>query len=77
MGHEYTMRRGARHSSEKAYEIFSEQKDLTGFLMDFSLRQKDFCQRCTRFLGVRCPSQCDNVIEARRPDIVIIDKKEN
>ena len=28
--------RGALHSSEKAYEIFSEQKDLNGFLMDFS-----------------------------------------
>ena len=28
--------RGALHSLEKAYEIFSEQKDLYGFLMDFS-----------------------------------------
>ena len=27
--------RGALHSLEKAYEIFSEQKDLYGFLMDF------------------------------------------
>ena len=28
--------RGALHSLEIAYEIFSEQKDLHGFLMDFS-----------------------------------------
>ena len=48
--------RGALHSLEKAYEIFSEQKDLYGFLMDFSGKQKDFCQRCTRFFGVKCPS---------------------
>ena len=48
--------RGALHSLEKAYEILSEQKDLKGFLMDFSWKQKDFCQRCTRFLGVKCPS---------------------
>ena len=40
----------------KAYEIFSEQKDSYGFLMDFSSKQKDFCQRCTRFFGVKCPS---------------------
>ena len=30
------MARGAIHSLEKAYEIFSQQKDLYGFLMDFS-----------------------------------------
>ena len=29
-------KRGALHSLEIAYEIFSEQKDLHGFLMDFS-----------------------------------------
>ena len=28
--------RGVLHSLEKAYEIFSEQKDLYGFVMDFS-----------------------------------------
>ena len=28
--------RGAIHLLEKAYEIFSEQKDSYGFLMDFS-----------------------------------------
>ena len=28
--------RGALHSLETAYEIFSKQKDLYGFLMDFS-----------------------------------------
>ena len=28
--------RGVLHSLENAYEIFSEQKDLYGFLMDFS-----------------------------------------
>ena len=48
--------RGAFHSFEKAYEIFSEQKDFYGFLMDFSCKQKDFCQRRTRFFGVKCPS---------------------
>ena len=44
--------RGAFHSFEKAYEIFSEQKDFYGFLMDFPCKQKDFCQRRTRFFGV-------------------------
>ena len=48
--------RGAFHSFEKAYEIFSEQKDFYGFLMDFPGKQKDFCQRRTRFFGVKCPS---------------------
>ena len=43
------MFRGALHSLEKAYESFSEQKDLCGSLMDFSRKQKDFCERCTRF----------------------------
>ena len=33
---DYCCSRGALHSLEKAYEIFSEQKDLYGFLMDFS-----------------------------------------
>ena len=31
-----TLDRGALHSLKMAYEIFSEQKDLQGFLMDFS-----------------------------------------
>ena len=53
----YTNLRGAFHSFEKAYEIFSAQKDFYGFLMDFSGKQKDFCQRRTRFFGVKCPSQ--------------------
>ena len=48
--------RGAIHSFEKAYEIFSEQKDSYGFFMDFSCKQKDFCQRRTRFFGVTRPS---------------------
>ena len=48
--------RGAFHSFEKAYEIFPAQKDFYGFLMDFSGKQKDFCQRRTRFFGVKCPS---------------------
>ena len=49
---EEMMVRGALHSLELAYEIFSEQKDLLGFLRDFSSKQKDFCQRCTRvFVG--------------------------
>ena len=48
--------RGAFHSIEKAYEIFAEQKDFYGFLMDFSCKQKDSCQRRTRFFGVKCPS---------------------
>ena len=48
--------RGAFHSFEKAYEIFSEQKDFYGFLTDFTCKQKDFCQRRTRFFGVKCPS---------------------
>ena len=51
--------RGAFHSFIKAYEIFSEQKDFYGFWMDFSSKQKNFCQRRTRFFGVKCPSvQC-------------------
>ena len=54
--HSHRSTRGALHSLEKAYEIFSEQKDLYGFLMDFSGKQKDFCQRCTRVFGVKCPS---------------------
>ena len=41
---------------KKRTRFFSEQKDLYGFLIDFSWKQKDFCQRCTRFLGVKCPS---------------------
>ena len=24
--------------------------------MDFCCKQKDFCNRCTRFFGVKCPS---------------------
>ena len=47
--------RGAFHSFEKAYEIFSEQRDFYGFLMDFSCKQNDSCQRRTRFFGVKCP----------------------
>ena len=42
---------------KKRTRFFSGQKDLYGFLMNFSLKQKDFCQRCTRFLGVKCPSE--------------------
>ena len=41
---------------KKGTRFFSEQKYLYGFLMDFSWKQKDFCQRCTRFLEVKCPS---------------------
>ena len=48
--------RGAFHSFKKAYEIFSQQKDFYGFLVDFSCKQKDFCQRRTKFFGVKCPS---------------------
>ena len=47
---------GAFHSFQKAYEIFSEQRDFYGFLMDFSCKLRDFCQRRTRFFGVKCPS---------------------
>ena len=53
--------RGAFHSFEKAYEIFSEQKDFYGFLMDFSCKQKDSCQRLTGFFGVKCPSVTSNL----------------
>ena len=42
--------------SKKRTRFFSEQKDFYGFLMDFSSKQKDFCQRRTRFFGVKCPS---------------------
>ena len=41
----------------KSVRDFSEKKDLYGFLMEFSRKQKDFCQRCTRFLGVKRPSE--------------------
>ena len=48
---------GARGISliRKSVRDFSEQKDFDGFLMDFFLKQKDFRQRCTRFLGVNAP----------------------
>ena len=55
----HASRRGAFHSFEKAYEIFSEQKDFYGFLMDFSCKQRNFGQRRTRFFGVKCPSPQD------------------
>ena len=47
--------RGALHSLEKAYEIFLEQKNIYGFLMDFSWKQKDFCRRYKRFFGSEMP----------------------
>ena len=35
----------------KRVRDFSEQKDFRGFLIDFSLKQKDFWWRCTSSLG--------------------------
>ena len=67
--------RGAFHSVEKAYEIFAEQKDFYGFLMDFSCKQKDFCQRRTRFFGVKCPSfgPCLSLsLHSKEPGIVTL-----
>ena len=47
--------RGAFHSCESAYEILSEQKDFLRIFDGFFLKQKDFCQRCTRFFGSEPP----------------------
>ena len=48
--------RGISLLQKKRTRFFSEQNDFYGFLMDFSSKQKDFCQRRTRFFGVKCPS---------------------
>ena len=58
----YQGKRGAFHSFENAYYIFSEQKDLYGFLMDFSSKQKDFCQKCTKFFGSEIPLEGKNLL---------------
>ena len=47
--------RGVYHSSEKVYEIFENNGIFRDFLKNFSWKQKDFCQRCTRFLESDTP----------------------
>ena len=38
--------------------------------MDFSSKQKDFCQRRTRFFGVKCPSVYERAIQSRYPRVI-------
>ena len=40
---------------QEAFEIFQNRRILFGFWKEFPRKQKDFCQKCTRFLGVKCP----------------------
>ena len=46
--------RGAVHPLEKAYEIFLEQRNLFGFLMDFS-RKKGFLPKVYEIFGSEKP----------------------
>ena len=52
-----TIGRGAFHLLERAYEIFSRQKDFYGFWMDFFGNKRIFAKSVRDFLGVKCPSQ--------------------
>ena len=44
--------RGSFHVLEKSYEIFLEQKDFYGFLVEFSWKQENLSQMCARYLGM-------------------------
>ena len=49
--------RGVIHSFDKAYQIFSQQKDSNGFFDGFFLKIKGFLQNVYEiFLGVKCTS---------------------
>ena len=50
----FTIKRGALHSLEKAYAVFSEEKDLYVFLMDFLENKRIFAK------GVRSYNPCLN-----------------
>ena len=47
--------RAAFHFFERAYDIFSEEKDFYGYLVNFSRKQNDFWQRRTRSVGSEVP----------------------
>ena len=40
----------------KSVRDFFRTKGFIRIFDGFFLKKKDFCQRCTRFLGVKCPS---------------------
>lgn len=55
---------------QKTYEIFSEQKDLQGFLMDLYRKQKIFANGERDFLGVPLGRRSHNLERIEIYDIL-------